>query len=96
MVSIIRNGELVSTENITDLSMKIKRKILLKFSNHTHHEQLKIPNMKFIQSEGDSQIYIVTGDIKQIVKNISSLPNLIDFSIPEPNIEDYFMQFYEK
>ena len=95
-VSIIRSGELVSTEDIKDLSMKIKRKIILKFSNHSHHEQLDIPNMKYIQSEGDSNIYMVTGEIKQIIKNISNLPNLIDFSIPEPNIEDYFMQFYKE
>lgn len=94
-VSLIRNGELVSTENIAELSMKVGRRIILKFSSNGSTRPLDLPNMKFIEKNGDAQIYLLTGDIKQIIKTLTDIPEIIDFSIPEPNVEDYFMHFYE-
>ena len=94
-VSLIRNGELVSTEDIADLSMKIGRRVILKFKKNGNTTPVNLPNMKFIEKNGDAQIYLLQGNTKQIIQTLNDLPNLEDFSIPEPNVEDYFMQFYE-
>ena len=93
-VSIIKNGELVTTEHISALSKRIGRKIILKFKDSGENRPLNLPNMIFDHADGNSQIYYVSGDVKQIIQSISNLSNLVDIVLPEPNIEDYVMHFY--
>lgn len=95
-VSIIKNGELVTTEHISALSKRIGRKIILKFKDSGENRPLNLPNMIFDHADGNSQIYYVSGDVKQIIQSISNLSNLVDIVLPEPNIEDYFMHFYKE
>ena len=97
-VSIIRKGELVSTEEIASLSKNLSRQLVLKFSSE--QEPLQIEGLTLVKSTNGnntnklSHRYVVTGNIKKILSELSNMPAVDDIILPEPSVEDYFMKFY--
>ena len=62
-VSIIKNGELVTTDHISTLAKRIGRKLVLKFRDNEQINPVSLPNMIFERKEGNSQIYYISGDV---------------------------------
>ncbi|OLS20462.1 MAG: putative ABC transporter ATP-binding protein YbhF [Candidatus Heimdallarchaeota archaeon LC_3] len=95
-VSVIRKGEIVSSEHVIELSEKIQRKIILKFNNNNQSSIPTFENLDFIRKEGEKVIYLMKGKIKEILLNLAKDPEISDIILPESSVEDYFMTFYEK
>lgn len=93
-VSFIRNGSIISTEKISGLTSKIGRKIILKLNDRNSNHIIKHPNLEFIREEGLSHIFNLTGDVIKTIHDLTENPDIVDISIPEPNVEDYFLSFY--
>lgn len=93
-VSFIRNGSIISTENISGLTSKIGRKIILKFNDKSTNHTIKHPNLQFVREEGLSHIFNLSGDVVKTIHDLTENPDIVDISIPEPNVEDYFLSFY--
>ncbi len=93
-VSFIRNGSIISTESISGLTSKIGRKIILKLNDKVSGHDITHPKLQFIREEGLSHIFNITGDVVKTIHDLTENPDIIDISIPEPNVEDYFLSFY--
>ncbi len=95
-VSIIRKGELVTTEDVTALSENLGRQLILQFT--AEHPPLDLAELSFIDAKTHgteyTHRYLVTGSLKSVVQHISQLEEITDFSLPEASVEDYFMKFY--
>lgn len=97
-VSIIRKGELVTTEDVTALSENLGRQLILQFT--AEHPPLDLAELSFIDAKTHgteyTHRYLVTGSLKSVVQHISQLEEITDFSLPEASVEDYFMKFYKE
>ena len=97
-VSIIRKGELVTTEDVTALSKNLGRQLILQFT--AEHPPLDLAELSFIDAKTHgteyTHRYLVTGSLKSVVQHISQLEEITDFSLPEASVEDYFMKFYKE
>ena len=93
-VSFIRNGTIISTENISGLTAKIGRKIILKLNDKSTNHIINHPNLEFVREEGLSHIFNITGDVVKTLHELTENPDIVDISVPEPNVEDYFLSFY--
>lgn len=97
-VSIIRKGNLVSTEEVATLSKNLSRQLVLKFSSE--QLPLQIEGLTLVKAKNGNNTdnlmhrYVVTGNIKKILSELSNLPAVDDIILPEPSVEDYFMKFY--
>ena len=95
IVSIIKEGSLVSTDNVSSLSKKLAKQITLEFSESCN-KVLEIPNLTLEKMDGKFHHYHYSGEIKHLLSSLEKLPNLVDVKIPEVDIADYFMKFYKE
>ncbi|MFW9930343.1 MAG: ATP-binding cassette domain-containing protein, partial [Candidatus Thorarchaeota archaeon] len=93
-VSIIRNGEIISTMDVAQLDKQVVQKVHLDFKSCIDPVILKDPNIKVLSQEGNEVIAIIKGDLNIFLEKISKIP-LERFYVPEPSLEDYFMHFYD-
>jgi ABC-2 type transport system ATP-binding protein len=93
-VSVIRRGKLISTEHILDLNKHIGKKIIVKTVSQLNPAEFDFPGLKFIKKNGENYIFLVQENSKEIINYLNNKPSVIDLSIPESSIEDYFMNFY--
>ncbi|MHA2277419.1 MAG: ABC transporter ATP-binding protein, partial [Candidatus Kariarchaeaceae archaeon] len=61
-VSVIRKGDIVSSEDVSTLVNKIQRKIVLTFNDNNIVDPPSFPNLEFINREGEKFNYLVKGD----------------------------------
>jgi ABC-2 type transport system ATP-binding protein len=94
-VSVIRKGDIVSSEDVSTLVNKIQRKIVLTFNDNNIVDPPSFPNLEFINREGEKFNYLVKGDIKDSISQLNT-PNVENIIIPELSVEDYFLAYYQK
>jgi ABC-2 type transport system ATP-binding protein len=100
-VAIIRDGFIVSHSYVDHLSNRIQQRIDL--TSNTSLDNIlpqisAVSHYKPLQSNGDIYRYSII--LKAVDSNLSKLfqaldsYSLTDIVIPEPNLEDYFLQYY--
>jgi len=93
-VGIVRDGQLVSIEKVSDLKFKKVRRMELSLSHEIPPEKLKLDGIEIIDISGTQiQLKVVSGNIQKILIHLSKLP-IEDMSFPEATLEDTFMEFY--
>lgn len=95
-VGVIRDGRLVTVEEVASLTQKSVRKVQLQFASDVpaglFHD---IPGV-VESSNGNGLIELtVAGSITEIVK-VAAANSLVNLWIHEPNLEEVFMRFYEE
>ncbi|HKZ40189.1 MAG TPA: ABC transporter ATP-binding protein [Candidatus Hodarchaeales archaeon] len=93
-VSIIRNGRLITTEDVSTLSQKIGRKVSLKFHDSSSSPDLGISGLSFVKRDGELFHYLVKSDFKQAIRALGENPLVADIIVPETSVEDFFMEIY--
>lgn len=93
-VGIIKEGKLLSIENIDDFRQKNIREIHLETKTNILLSDLKVPGVQKIEKKTYGYNLTTVGPNGQIIKNISRL-NIDDFKIFEPSLEEIFMHFYK-
>jgi ABC-2 type transport system ATP-binding protein len=95
IVSVIRNGEIVSSGQGDELLSNLPRRAILKLDSKTDVDQLvEKLQVKFGSQTGD-KILVYFEDIAEFVNRIQIIDGVLDFSLPEPDLEEYFLSFYE-
>ncbi|MFH1662871.1 MAG: ABC transporter ATP-binding protein [Chloroflexota bacterium] len=93
-VGIVRDGQLVSIENVSDLKFKKVRRMEISLSHEIPSEEFKIEGVEIIAVKGTKiQLKVISGNIKNILTQLSKLP-IEDMAFPEATLEDTFMEFY--
>lgn len=93
-VSIIRNGEIVSTMQVSKLDEQVVQKVHIDFESCIDPVMIEDKNIKIISHDGNEVIAIIKGGYNSFLEKISKIP-IERFYAPEPSLEDYFMHFYD-
>ena len=94
-ITVIKEGQIVSSGSIDDLLKSLPRKILISLSPDANPELISQElSSKSISKELDKYVIYVDGDIKQTVSKIIANDKIQDFSIPPPSLEAYFQDIY--
>ncbi len=96
-VTVIKEGEIVTSGEVEELLRQVPKKAIIKKSNGQSLEELaSILNAK-VEEERNGKIEVFFNySTKEFAKKISSLDFIEDFVIPEPNLEEYFLPLYGK
>jgi ABC-2 type transport system ATP-binding protein len=105
-VAVIREGFLVSHDLIEHLSQKIHRKILVSLSEPIKEEEIVqlpfIHSWKEVTSNGNESTFRYSLWLDSLQPNFADLFQALnvlkakDVIIPEPSLEDYFLQYYKE
>jgi len=95
VVTIIREGELVSSGNVKELLASLPRKANLKVKDRVDGENLAKSINTTFKSQKDNEVCVLFEDSKEFMKNIANSEDVLDFSIPRADLEEYFMAFYK-
>lgn len=93
-VGIIKEGKLLSIENIDDFRQKNIREIHLETKNNILLSDLKVPGVQKIEKKTYGYHLTTIGPNGQIIKRLSKL-DIEDFKVYEPSLEEIFMHFYK-
>lgn len=92
-VAIIKDGEIVSIENILDLKKNNYKKFTVR-GEKLNNSRFNIDGVTNLTEREDKVSFFFKGDVNKIVKLISNL-QLSDILVEEPTLEEIFMHYYE-
>lgn len=95
IVTIIRNGEIISTTNVLELGNKVVQKIEVTLGNDYDLE--KLHDVQILSHNGNHWTILISNIavLPSVLKTLSEQP-MQALSIFPPSLEDYFMKFYGK
>jgi ABC-2 type transport system ATP-binding protein len=91
-VAIIRNGKLVAVDSVANLRKTLKRRLRFTLSHAVGG--VSLPDSELVHQEDKTYEFIIHGDIRAILKSLSDLP-VIMVTMPEPALEEIFIQYYK-
>ncbi|MDX1651474.1 MAG: ABC transporter ATP-binding protein [Brumimicrobium sp.] len=92
--AIIKNGEIIKTEDIRELLKKQMKNCRIIFENKPDEVQLP-ENAQNEEFNGDKLMFEYLGPVKDLVKWIAD-QEILDVAIEEPTLENIFMNYYER
>lgn len=92
-VAIIKNGEIISVQDIKSLKNDSYKKFSIT-GKDLKQEKFKIDGVTKLIQQNDRVSFFFKGDVNQIIKIMSAF-NIADISIEEPTLEEIFMHYYE-
>jgi ABC-2 type transport system ATP-binding protein len=93
-VGIVRDGQLVSIEEVAELKFKKVRRMELSLSREISPEEFNIEGLEIIKASGRHiHLKVTSSNIQQLLSRLSKLP-IEDLAFPEATLEDTFMEFY--
>jgi ABC-2 type transport system ATP-binding protein len=91
-MAIIRKGEIKRIDSIEELRKVLKKR--LKFTLLQPAGDFILPGAELINQEGLTYEYLIHDHICELLKSLSELP-LSEVTIPEPALEEIFINFYK-
>jgi ABC-2 type transport system ATP-binding protein len=91
-MAIIREGKLVAVDSIENLRKTLKRRLHFTLANEV--DAVDLPGAELIRHEGLSYDYTIHGDIRPVFKVLSGLP-IASVTLPEPALDEIFIQYYK-
>ncbi|MDC0558839.1 ABC transporter ATP-binding protein [Candidatus Izimaplasma bacterium] len=92
-VAIIKNGEIISIQEIKELKNDTYKKFTIR-GEKLNHGKFNIDGVSELVSTDAKVSFFFKGDINNVIKILSGL-TLSDISIEEPTLEEIFMHYYE-
>jgi len=92
-VAIIKNGEIISIQEIKSLREDTYKKFILK-GTKIDKSKFVIDGITKLEQTDHKVSFLFRGDINEIIK-IAATFKLTDISIEEPTLEEIFMHYYE-
>jgi ABC-2 type transport system ATP-binding protein len=92
-VAIIKDGEIISIQDIKALKDDTYKKFTFKGEN-LNNGKFNIEGVTQLKESNDIVSFFFKGDVNSIVKIIKDL-NLTDITVEEPTLEEIFMHYYE-
>lgn len=87
--AVIREGRLLVSDSTQNLGHTDTKRIRLRGAKLP----LELPDMKDVQTDGDSVSFLYGGSLKDLLHVLARL-SLTDVSITEPDLEEIFMHYY--
>jgi ABC-2 type transport system ATP-binding protein len=90
---IIRNGHLVAVEKIQHIMKHMTRTIHVTFKEEVKASLLESKAWEITENTGSQIVARLTGDIDQVIKLLSRF-EVKDMSLPNPSLQDVFLDYY--
>jgi len=94
-IAIIKDGKLVSIEDIKSLSQKKFHKIEVRFGDKFKKSEFKINGVDKIEEITDGLLITIKGDLNPILQ-ILARHKIVNLEITHASLEDIFLKFYER
>lgn len=92
-VAIIKDGEIISIQDIKELKHDNYKKFTIR-GTELNHGKFNIKGVSNLKERNDKVSFFFKGNVNDIVKIIYEL-NLTDILVEEPTLEEIFMHYYE-
>ncbi|MBP6872532.1 MAG: ABC transporter ATP-binding protein [Bacteroidales bacterium] len=92
-MAIIRNGRIETKDTIENLRKILRKKIILTLSHPVG--ELKLAEAELVKHEGLTYEFLLGRNIGKTLQELSALP-VADLTIPEPGLEEIFINFYKE
>jgi ABC-2 type transport system ATP-binding protein len=94
-VGVVRDGRLVSVEEITELRQKAMRSVTVRFDGPAPLDELReLAGVPEVHGSQDRARFQVVGDIDHLVKALGRFP-LLDLTVTPADLDDVFDRFYD-
>jgi ABC-2 type transport system ATP-binding protein len=95
-VAIIREGRLVTIEDVGDLKARQVRKLNVHFAGPAPRDAFEgLPGVRDVRTLGDVLELTVAGPLDAVVKQVARF-EVVDLESHEPSLEDVFLTYYER
>jgi ABC-2 type transport system ATP-binding protein len=94
-VAIIREGRIITVEDISSLRKKQLKRVRIKFAQPLEPEIMEMEGVQLAAHDSTGNVeFLFSGDINKLIKNLSvhSIENL---TIEEPRLEEIFLHYYK-
>ncbi len=93
-VAIIREGRLVTVDDVGDLKAKAVRKIIFHFDRPVAADSFRhVPSVVSAATHGDTVALSVRGPVDEVVKE-AARHTVLNVTSEEPSLEDIFLELY--
>jgi ABC-2 type transport system ATP-binding protein len=94
-VAIIRNGKLVTVEDINVIGNKQLHRVRVRFSDKFKRTEFEVDGVDVVEEIDDGLTLTISGDLNQIMQIITRY-KIKDIEIAHASLEDVFIKFYER
>jgi len=92
-VGIIKEGKLVTVENVSELESKKVHSVRATFVKAYKKEDFKLPGVTIVEANDRSIELKVTGEIDPVIKALGK-STLVDLDFEHASLEEVFLEFY--
>jgi ABC-2 type transport system ATP-binding protein len=92
-VGIIRQGRLVTVENVEELLQRGGKRVRVQTADPLREGDLDLDGVVDFERVGEQAQFTFTGDYNRLVAVLSTY-DVVDLDVEEPPIEDVFIHFY--
>lgn len=92
-VAIIKEGKIIRTDNIDNMSDAHYKNISF-ITDKVNKKEFQIDGVNELKIDDNKVSFIFGGDLNKIIEIINS-KNIIDLTISEPTLEEIFMHYYK-
>lgn len=93
-IAILKEGKVISLENIEDMRTNAYKKVKLRSANSFENSAFDIDGITNYEQENDQTTFMFKGDVNLLIEKIHSR-KIADVLIEEPSLEEIFMHYYE-
>jgi ABC-2 type transport system ATP-binding protein len=95
-VGILRNGELVAVEQVSQLKARSLRHLTVRFTDDAPSAaELEIEGVREIRRESKTLEFEIQGEVDGLVKKLSTF-HVVDLESAQPSLEELLMHFYSR
>lgn len=92
-VAIIKDGAIISIQDVKALTQDTYKKFTIK-GDDLNHGKFNIEGVSNLTQTDHKVTFFFKGDVNEIIKIVAKLP-LTDILVEEPTLEEIFMHYYE-
>lgn len=92
-VAVIREGRIVTVDEIAALREKMVRRLLVTFAEPVAAGRLEVPGVTVVSAEGERVAMDVTGGLDGLIKRLAQF-EIVDMEFDRPSLEQTFLEMY--
>lgn len=93
-IAILKEGKVISLENINDMRSNAYKKILLNMEETPNNRVFEMEGITNYEQNKTQISFMFKGDVNELLDRIRA-KRLVDIFIEEPSLEEIFMHYYE-
>lgn len=94
-VAIIKEGKIITTENVANLIENNYKRIKLETITPMEQHFFQLEGVKNLISEDTNTSFLFKGNLTALIKKLAEI-DIVNITMEDPSLEEVFMHFYSK